>query len=157
MGPKTIYLVVPDGGADWVTTEHMVKQKYPWIHFIHCVSHECSLIVKDIFSIPEVAELISWATDCQKWFTTSRTGPLFQQFCNKIYDTIRTFIYPADTRFAVKLLQLKRFLSMQEALQRLVNSAQYKRLGLVNPDNGRDDIGSRVLTDDVWRKIQVIT
>ena len=32
----------------------MVKAKFPWIHFIHCVAHEASLIVKDMCKIDEV-------------------------------------------------------------------------------------------------------
>ena len=52
--PHTVYLVVIDGGADWVAAKDMVQQKYPWIHFIHCVAHEGSLILKDICRIDEV-------------------------------------------------------------------------------------------------------
>ena len=52
--PKTVYLVIIDGGADWVACKDMVQQKYPWISFIHCVAHEGSLVVKDICKIDEV-------------------------------------------------------------------------------------------------------
>ena len=119
MGPKTVYLVIIDGGADWVASETMVQQKYPWVHFIHCVGHEGSLMVKDICKIPTVSDLVEWVTDAQKWFSTSRVGPLLQTFCKEYYGSSRAFIYPAETRFAGKLLQLKRFLSMKDALQQI--------------------------------------
>ena len=46
-GSKSVYLVIIDGGADWVAAEHAVTAEFPWIHFLHCVAHEGSLIVKD--------------------------------------------------------------------------------------------------------------
>ena len=54
IGPRTIYLVIIDGGADWVAAEDMVRSKFPWIYFLHCAAHEGSLIVKDICRIEEV-------------------------------------------------------------------------------------------------------
>ena len=54
IGPKTVYLVVIDGGADWMAAKDMVRSKFPWIYFLHCVAHEGSLIVKDICKIEEV-------------------------------------------------------------------------------------------------------
>ena len=54
IGPTTVYLVVIDGGADWVAAQAMVRDKFPWIYFIHCVAHEGSLILKDICAIDEV-------------------------------------------------------------------------------------------------------
>ena len=44
-----------------------------------------------------------------------------------MYKSTRAFIFPSETRFAGKLLQIKRFLSMKEALQELVRSAEYRR------------------------------
>ena len=54
VGAKTVYLVVIDGGADWVAAQGMVRDQFPWIHCIHCVAHEASLILKDICKIDEV-------------------------------------------------------------------------------------------------------
>ena len=36
VGKKTVYLVVCDGGADWLTTASMIQQQFPWVHFMHC-------------------------------------------------------------------------------------------------------------------------
>ena len=68
-----------------------------------------SLIVKDICKIDVIDELLQWMTDAQKWFGTNKLGPLLAEFCKKHYDTSRAFIFPAETRFAGKLLQIKRF------------------------------------------------
>ena len=54
VGPETVYLVIIDGGADWVVCEDMARSKYPWINFIHCVAHEGSLMIKDICKLDEV-------------------------------------------------------------------------------------------------------
>ena len=54
IGATSVYLVVIDGGADWVAAETMVRAKFPWIYFIHCTAHEGSLILKDICLIDEV-------------------------------------------------------------------------------------------------------
>lgn len=54
VGPESVYLVITDGGSEWVAAQEMVREKFPWIQFIHCVAHEASLILKDIFNIDEV-------------------------------------------------------------------------------------------------------
>ena len=49
-GPKNVKAVVLDGGGDWSATEKMIQSFFPWIRFLHCVSHhEVSLIIKDCF------------------------------------------------------------------------------------------------------------
>ena len=144
--------MVIDGGADWVAAETMVQRKFPWVYFMHCVSHEGALIVKDICKIAEVAELLEWMTDCQKWFSTSKLGSLLQHFCVKHYGTSRSFIYPAETRFAGKLLQIKRFMSMGRALKQCVMSAEYLRF-----DFADDDFAPRIESPDVWRLMARIT
>ena len=87
-GAKSIVLVIVDGGADWVATKTMVQDKYPWISFIHCVAHEASLIVKDVCQIDEIKDLLVWINDAQHWFSTSKVGPLLQQFSQEHYDII---------------------------------------------------------------------
>ena len=54
VGPESVYLRVVDGGAEWVAAQDMVREKFPWIQFLHCVAHEASLIIKDICNIDEV-------------------------------------------------------------------------------------------------------
>ena len=152
VGAKTIFLIVIDGGADWVATEKAVTDKYPWIHFMHCVGHEGSLIIKDICKIEEIDEVISFVTDAQKWFLTNKLGPLLQKFCIQHYGVSRAFIFPAETRFAGKLLQLKRFLSMKNALQQLVQSAQYLRFNFE-----RDPFAGRISGGGIWDLIKRVT
>ena len=43
------------------------------------------------------------------------------------YGSTRAFISPSETRFGGKLLQIKRFLSLRDALQQLVESEEYTR------------------------------
>ena len=151
VGPETVYLFLLDGGADWVATETMVQAKWPWIYFMHCVGHECSLILKDICAIQEIHELTTWITDCQKWFETHKLSALLKASCKRIFGTTRAFIFPAETRFAGKLLQLKRFLDMKYALQDVARSEQYR---LFNFDN--DTFVDRLSGDQVWALISRI-
>ena len=151
-GPKSIYLVIIDGGADWVATEQAVTELFPWIHFMHCAAHECSLIVQDICKIDEVNDLITFLTNAQHWFGTNKLGPLLKEFCLQHYGTSRSFYFPAVTRFAGKLLQIKRFLSMKASLQQLVQSAQYLRFRF-DPDPFAMRISGRA----VWELMERVT
>ena len=146
--PKTIYLVLIDGGADWVVTEQAVTELFPWIHFMHCVAHESSLMLQDICKIDEIADLLTFLTDAQHWFSTNKLRPLFKEFRVQHYGTSRSFYFPSVTRFAGKLLQIKRFLSMKAALQQLVQSAQYLRFQF-DPD----PFAMRISGQSLWELI----
>ena len=54
IGAETVAACITDGGADWTACEDMVRDKFPWIFFLHCAGHILSLIFKDICSIDEV-------------------------------------------------------------------------------------------------------
>ena len=103
-GAKSIVLVIVDGGTDWVATKGMVQAKYPWISFMHCTAHESSLVTKDICQICAIKDLLTWITDAQHWFSTSKVGPLVKAFSREHYGTTRAFIWPAETRLGDKLL-----------------------------------------------------
>lgn len=151
-GPKRVVLVIVDGGADWVATKAMVQDSYYWISFMHCTAHEASLIVKDICQIDLISELITWVADAQHWFSTSKVGPLLQRFCLEFYDSTRAFVWPAETRFADKILQLKRFLSLKQALKCTVLSAQYERFNFEG-----DNFKTKILGDGLWSLLNEIT
>ena len=135
-----------------MATEKAVTDKFPWIHFMHCVAHEASLIVQDICRIEEIDNLLTWMTEAQKWFSTNKLGPLLQKFCIQNYGCSRSFIFPAMTRFAGKLLQLKRFLSMKIALKQLVQSVHYIRFEFEN-----DSYAARISGRSLWRLIERVT
>ena len=112
---------------------------------MHCVGHEGALIVKDICKIQTVEKLLTWMTDCQHWFSTNKLKPLLKGFCVDHYGTDRSFIFPAETRFAGKLLQIKRFLDMKAALRQCVNSAQYLRFDFDN-----DIFAEKISDAEIW-------
>ena len=99
----------------------------------------------------QIANLLDWLTDAQKWFSTGKVGPLLQSFCKQQYGTTRAFIFPAETRFAGKLLQIKRFLSLRDAIQRLVQSSEYRRFEFQN-----DIFAERLVDREVWSVMERI-
>ena len=90
--------------------------------------------------------------DAQKWFSTSKTAAALQKICKRVYASTRAFVFPSETRFAGKLLQIKRFLSMKRALQELVNSDKYTRF-----DFADDTFAERIAGDDVWSLMSRVT
>ena len=84
-------------------------------------------------------------SDAQKWFTTGKVGPLLKEICEKTYGRSRAFLFASETRFARKLLQVKRFLAMKEALQSLVRSEKYTRF-----DFEDTKFAERIASEDVW-------
>ena len=84
-------------------------------------------------------------TTAQKWFSTAKVGPYLQKICKRMYGSTRSFKFPADTRFAGKLLQIKQFFNMNLAIQQCVTSERYKRY------NFDDDVyAERLENEDVW-------
>ena len=75
----------------------------------------------------QIADVLVFVIDASKWFSTSKLGPLLQDICVRVYGTTRAFEYPSVTRFAGKLLQLKKFFNMKMALQQCVTSDKYER------------------------------
>ena len=102
VGPQSVYLVIVDGGADWVVAQEMVREQFPWIQFIHCVAHEASLIIKDIFSVDEVCDnryiyfLITFIIPTSLTFihVDLRPGTLDHRCAEVVYD-IQTRTSPA--------------------------------------------------------------
>ena len=78
--------------------------------------------------------------------------PLLEKFCRQRYGSTRAFIFPAETRFGGKLLQIKRFLSMRDVLQQLVESEEYTRFEFEN-----DMFATRLSRGEVWRLMARVT
>ena len=146
VGPKTVFLVVIDGGGDWASTEEMIQTFYPWISFMHCLSHEVSLILKDCFKadgIPELHELDEWISDDQHWSSTHACASFLKQQAQP-GDCTR-FVWPAVTRYCGVLLKIKRFFSMKALLRRVVSSGVYQEKNFVD-----DPFPAKILASDVW-------
>ena len=129
-----MFLVVIDGGHDWAATEKMIQRFYPWISFLHCVSHEVSLIIKDCFKedggIPECFETDEWMTDAQHWFSTHAVSSMRKS--QALAHEPTAFVWPACTRYCGKMLKWKRFDKMKTLLRRVVNSGVYVEKNFVD-------------------------
>ena len=128
VGAENVLLVVIDGGSDWSSTETMIQEFYPWISFLHCGSHEVSLIIRDCFKedggIQELFELNEWMTDAQHWFSTHACSSFLKDQVQP--GEKRAFVWPAVTRYCGLLLKIKRFYDMKALLRRVVNSGVYQ-------------------------------
>ena len=139
-----------DGGSDWTATETMIQEFFPWISFLHCVSHEVSLIVKDCFKedvIPELYNLNEWVTQAQHWFCTHALSSLRIEM--KHPGEKSAFVWPVITRYVGLLLKLKRFHGMKALLRRIVGSGVY-----VEKNFAEDPIKDVVLGADIWALMQ---
>lgn len=149
-GATSVMAVVLDGGGDWSATEKMIQSFFPWISFLHCVSHEVSLIIKDCFKedggITELVETNEWITNCQHWFTTHACASFLRDQAQP--GEKKTFVWPAVTRYCGVLLKWKRFLEMKPLLRRVVTSGVYTEKNFV--DDPYPDV---INGAEVWTKI----
>ena len=154
VGPESVLLVVIDGGSDWSTTKEMIQGFYPWISFMHCVSHEASLIVKDCFKedggIPELVEIDEWVTDAQHWFSSHACKAFLKQQSHA--GEVTSFCWPVPTRYCGLLLKFKRFLEMKVLLRRVVQSGVY-----VEKNFAGDTIAPKILGPEVWQILERVT
>ena len=59
VGARGVYVIIYDGGADWVAAAAMVIAKFPWVCGVYCASHIGSLMVKDVAKIPMVGTTLT--------------------------------------------------------------------------------------------------
>ena len=150
IGAENVFLVVIDGGSDWTSTEEMIQSYFPWISFMHCLSHEVSLVIKDCFKgIKELQELDEFLTDAQWWFS-SHTCKSFLKNQSRA-DECTAFVWPAVTRYCGKLLKIKRFFDMKGLLCRVVSSGVY-----IEKDFAEDPFKDEILGAEKWALMERI-
>ena len=153
IGPESVLLVVIDGGSDWSATKDMIQSFFPWISFMHCTSHETSLIVKDCFDeddgIPELVKLNKIVTDAQHWFSTHACKAFLITQSHAGEKT--AFVWPALTRYCGLLLKFKRFRDLKVLLRRVVQSGVYVEKNFAN-----DTIVSMILGAEVWQTMEKV-
>lgn len=155
VGPENVFLVIIDGGTDWTATKAMIQQFFPWISFLHCVSHEVSLIVKDCFKDPdeggieELYELDKWISDAQHWFSSHACTSFLKALAQPGETT--AFVWPALTRYCGLLLKVKRFLTMKPLLRRVVNSGVYQEKNFVE-----DPFPAVINADSKWELMECV-
>ena len=148
IGAKRVFLVVIDGGSDWSATAEMIQSFFPWISFMHCESHEISLIIKDCFDkdsgIEELVELDEFITDAQHWFSSHACKSFLKQ--QSVVGESTAFVWPAVTRYCGVLLKIKRFYDMRDLLRRVVQSGVYVEKNFVN-----DPFPAKINGAAVWQ------
>ena len=131
--------------------EDPIKEKYPWISFMHCVSHIGSLVMSDIGKLDQVAKLVETVIDIQNWFGgNQKVAAILNNMCLKVYGQTRKFLWAPETCFVKILLLLKQFKRLMGALRATVEGDAYKSLHSV--DTSIDDkITGEVMWDELDR------
>ena len=151
VGAKKVLLIVIDGGSDWAATKEMIQSLFPWISFLHCVSHEVSLIIKDCFKdeggIEELHDLNVWITDAQHWFSTHACASMLKSLAQDGEKT--AFVWPAVTRYCGLLLKIQRFYEMKTLLRRVVVSGVYTEKNFID-----DPFPEKINGAEVWELME---
>ena len=93
-------LIIVDGRTDWAGMKGLIKEKHPWISFLHCVSHIGSLVMSDIELIPQVVKLVKTVIDIHNWFGgNQKVAAILNNMCLKLYGQTRKFSWVPETHF----------------------------------------------------------
>ena len=154
IGPENVLAVAFDGGADWQSTKEMIQALWPWIDFLHCISHGVSLVIKDCFDeesgIEQLLETNDWISECTQWFSTHALTS-FRKEQAKPGEKV-SFVRPAGTRYGGVLLKWKQFLEMKPLLRRVVGSGVYKEKNFAD-----DEYADAITATEKWTAIERVT
>ena len=115
--PKMVNLIIVDGGTNWVRMKGLIKEKYPWILFLHCILHTGLLMMSDIRKIPQVVKLVKIVINIQNWFgVNQKVATILNNMCLKVYRQTRKFLWAPITHFVEILLLWKQFKCLMGAL-----------------------------------------
>ena len=110
-------LIIVDGGADWSRMEGLMKERYPWILFLHCVLHFGLLVMQDIGKTPHMGNIVETVLDIQNWFNSNqKVATIVNKMGLKVYEQMRKFLWAPETCFVKILLLLKQFKCLMGAL-----------------------------------------
>ena len=78
--------------------EDAIKDKYPWISFMHCVLHIGLLVTNDIGMIEFVKKLVEKIIDSHNWFGgNQKVATILNNMCMKTYKQTRKFLWDPET------------------------------------------------------------
>ncbi|XP_025625660.1 uncharacterized protein [Arachis hypogaea] len=131
VGSSNIVHVVTDNAANYVSAGKLIHENYPNIFWSPCAAHCINLILKDIASMPHIADFASRASKLRK---------------RKDWKEI---VQPGVTRFAIVFITLKSIYDHKEHLQALVVDKYFTSHKLSKSVNGKM-VSSIILDSKFW-------
>ncbi|XP_052118718.1 uncharacterized protein LOC127748378 [Arachis duranensis] len=137
--------VVTDNAANYVSAGKLIHEKYPNIFWSPCAAYYINLILKDIASLPHIADLASHAS---KVTVFVYNHIIFLSWLRKRKEW-KEIVRPGVTRFATVFITLKSIYVHKEDLQSLVVDKYFTSHKLSKSVNGKI-VSSIILDSKFW-------
>ncbi|XP_025661759.1 uncharacterized protein [Arachis hypogaea] len=145
VGSSNIVHVVTDNAANYVSAGKLIHEKYPNIFWSPCAAHCINLILKDIASLPHIADLASRASKVTVFVYNHM---IFLSWLRKRKEW-KEIVRPGVTRFATVFITLKSIYDHKEDLQSLVIDKYFTSHKLSKSVNGKM-VSSIILDSKFW-------
>ncbi|XP_057755423.1 uncharacterized protein LOC130974569 [Arachis stenosperma] len=145
VGSSNIVHVVTDNAANYVSAGKLIHEKYPNIFWSPCAAHYINLILKDIASLPHIADLASRASKVTAFVYNYM---IFLSWLRKRKEW-KEIVRPGVTRFATVFITLKSIYDHKEDLQSLVIDKYFTSHKLSKSVNGKM-VSSIILDSKFW-------
>ncbi|XP_015961677.1 uncharacterized protein LOC107485655 [Arachis duranensis] len=145
VGSSNIVHVVTDNAANYVSAGKLIHEKYPNIFWSPCAAHCINLILKDIASLPHIADLASRASKVTVFVYNHM---IFLSWLRKRKEW-KEIVRPGVTRFATVFITLKSIYDHKQDLQALVIDKYFTSHKLSKSVNGKM-VSSIILDSKFW-------
>ncbi|XP_025703880.1 uncharacterized protein [Arachis hypogaea] len=146
VGLSNIVHVVTDNVANYVSAGKLIHEKYPNIFWSPCAAHCINLILKDIASIPHIADLASRVSKVNVFVYNNMILLSWLRKRKRWTEIVR----PGVTRFATVFITLKSIYDHKEDLQALTVDKYFTSHKLAKSANGKI-VSSIVLDSKFWQ------
>ncbi|XP_057444664.1 uncharacterized protein LOC130736909 [Lotus japonicus] len=152
VGPQNVVHVVTDNAANYVAAGKLLHQKYENIFWTPCAAHCINLILKDIGSLPHIADLASKASKVTIFIYNHM---IFLYWLRK-RSSWKEIVRPGVTRFATTFITLKSISDHKSDLQALVVNQHFTGHKLSTGTAGK--LASEIILDNkFWRYSEVVS
>ncbi|XP_072084327.1 uncharacterized protein [Arachis hypogaea] len=145
VGSSNIVHVASDNAANYVSAGKLIHEKYPNIFWSPCAAHCINLILKDIASLPHIADLASRASKVTVFVYNHM---IFLSWLRKRKEW-KEIVRPGVTRFATVFITLKSIYDHKQDLQALVINKYFTSHKLSKSVNGKM-VSSIILDSKFW-------
>ncbi|KAK7293059.1 hypothetical protein RJT34_15920 [Clitoria ternatea] len=145
VGPANVVHIVTDNAANYVAAGRLIHEKYETIFWSPCAAHCLNLLLKDIGSMPHVAELAGKASKVTIFVYNHM---VFLSWLRKRKGW-KEIICPGVTRFATTFITLKNLYEHKHDLQALVVDKHFTSHRLARTPTGKV-VSTIILDNKFW-------